>query len=146
MQDSKHIVCPSCQTINRVPASRLGQQPTCGKCQQAVFTAAPVSVDGAQFSRFLKKEELPLIVDFWAEWCGPCKMMAPAFTKAARELEPLARFLKVDTEQEQQLAAQYQIRSIPSLLVFQNGREVTRQAGAMDARGLIAWVKQAIRA
>lgn len=136
-----HIVCPHCDGVNRVDSERLSVA-KCGKCQASLFSAEPLSLDAKRFHSHLSRSEVPLVVDFWASWCGPCKMMAPIFSEAAKLLEPRARLIKVDTEQSQQLAAQYAIRSIPSLLIFKGGKEIARQAGAMDLPQLQAWVNQ----
>lgn len=141
MSDPKHLVCPHCDAVNRVPADRLDAHPTCGKCKQPLFTGHPVELDQANFMRHIANSDVPVLVDFWAPWCGPCKMMAPAFAQAAQILEPQMRLVKLDTEQAQQLAAQFNIRSIPTLALFKGGREVARQAGAMDARGIVSWAK-----
>lgn len=144
MSNALHIVCPSCGGINRVPADRLGAGGKCGKCKQALFQALPLELSAANFDHHLTKSDIPLVVDFWAPWCGPCKMMAPVFQQAAAQLEPQVRLVKVNTEQEQALAARYQIRSIPTLAIFKNGQEVTRMAGAMDLNNLIGWVRQSV--
>lgn len=141
MSDPKHIVCPHCDAVNRVPADKLDAHPTCGKCKQPLFTAHPVELTEANFLRHVTNSDIPVLVDFWAPWCGPCRMMAPAYAQAAQMLEPEVRLVKLDTEQAQQLAAQFNIRSIPTLALFKGGREVARQAGAMDARGIVAWTR-----
>jgi len=141
MSDPLHVVCPHCDAVNRLPAARLAEKPVCGKCGQALFAGQPVDLNATNFDRHVGRSDLPVVVDFWAPWCGPCRGMAPTFARAAGELEPAVRLAKVDTESEQQLAARYNIRSIPTLAIFRNGREIARQSGAVDAATLRRWVQ-----
>jgi thioredoxin 2 len=138
------VVCPSCAGVNRVPAARLGEGPKCGTCRSALFTGHSVALTAATFDAHVGRGGLPVIVDFWAPWCGPCRSMAPAFERAAAELEPRVRLAKVDTEAEPGLGARFGIRSIPTLVAFRGGREVARQSGALDAASLVAWVRSAV--
>ena len=138
------ISCPHCQSLNRVPDEKLNSHPNCGKCKQPLFTAQPIEMNGAQFLRALQKTDQPLVVDFWAPWCGPCKMFAPTFAQAAAQIEPRARLIKINTENEQQVAAQFGIRSIPTLAIFKNGQEINRISGALSLPQFIQWVNQYI--
>jgi len=142
MSENLHIVCPSCDGINRLPADKLASGGTCGKCKKPLFNGEVVELNLANFSRHISRNDIPVLVDFWAPWCGPCKMMAPIFAQAAQQLQPKIRVAKVNTEAEQQLAAQFQIRSIPTLAIFKNGKELARTAGAMDLQNLTHWVNQ----
>lgn len=142
MTDSAHIVCPHCDGINRVPQEKLSDGGKCGACHKPLFTGEPLALNQARFQRHLTKSEIPLLVDFWAPWCGPCKMMAPVFAQAAQQLEPQVRLVKINTEEEQALGGQLGIRSIPTLILFKTGKEVDRMAGAMDLPNLLGWTRQ----
>jgi thioredoxin 2 len=141
VSQSHHLVCPHCDAVNRIPAEKLSAAPRCGRCKEPLFTGAPVELSDQTFDRHLKRNDIPLVVDFWAPWCGPCKMMAPHFKSVAAQMEPRLRFAKLNTEQAQRTAAHYNIRSIPTVAVFRNGREIARQAGAMDGRMLRQWIE-----
>ncbi len=135
-----NIVCPKCLATNRVPDERLEQNPKCGKCGVPVLDGMPLELVAGGFGPFITRNELPVLVDFWAPWCGPCKMMAPVFAQVAAQMKTRARFAKVNTEEEQSLAQQYGIRSIPTLVLFKSGAEVDRIAGALDAANLKSWL------
>lgn len=141
MESSLHVVCPHCSAVNRLPTARLTENAVCGQCKAALFTGQALELTRTNFDRHIERNDLPVVVDFWAPWCGPCQSMAPNFAQAASEMEPRARFAKLDTEQEQQLAARFNIRSIPTLAIFRGGREIARQSGALDLNSLKRWVQ-----
>jgi len=145
VSESKHVVCPHCAGVNRVPADRLAGGGKCGRCKGPLFLARPLEIGGGAFHTQLTRSDIPLLVDFWAPWCGPCKMMAPAFEQAARQLEPQVRLLKVNTEEQQALGGQFGIRSIPTMILFSGGREIGRVSGAMDAARIVGWARQQLR-
>ena len=141
---SLSIVCPSCSAVNRVLTAKVEDHPRCGKCKQPLFPGSPVALHDGNFDKQITRNDIPVVVDFWAPWCGPCKMMAPAFEQAARELEPGVRLAKLNTEEARSIAARYNIQSIPTLVVFRNGRETARQSGAMQRAQLVQWVRSVV--
>jgi thioredoxin 2 len=142
MSDPTHVLCPHCGSANRVPAGRLRDRPSCGQCHRPLFEGRPVELDEAAFDRHVQAGDLPVLVDFWAAWCAPCKAMAPHFAAAAAELEPEVRLGKLDTDAVPSVAARLGIRSIPTLILFRRGRELARQSGVMSAREIAAWVRR----
>jgi thioredoxin 2 len=144
MQTPLHVVCGHCDSVVRLPADRLAESPRCPSCHHGLFEGKVVELTAANFDRHVNRNELPIVVDFWAPWCAPCRMMAPFYEQAARQLEPRLRFAKLNTEDEAAPAQRYQIRSIPTLILFRGGRELARQSGALPLAELTGWLQSAL--
>jgi thioredoxin 2 len=144
MSEALHIVCPHCRSINRVPGTRLSEGPKCGRCHAPLFTGHPIALTASDFDVHATQNDIPLVVDFWAPWCGPCRMMAPAYEQAAKMLEPQVRLAKVNTEEQQALGARFGIQSIPTMIVLRGGREVARQPGALGLQDIVRWVRSCV--
>jgi len=138
---TSHIVCPHCDTVNRIPSARLADGAKCGKCSKPLFDAKPPDLDAQGFRKHIGSNDIPVVVDFWAPWCGPCRAMAPEFERASTELESSARLIKLNTENEPAIASEFSIRGIPTMIMFRNGREVARQSGAMRSADIVNWIR-----
>ncbi len=136
-----NVVCPYCDAVNKLPASKLAMGGSCGKCKKKLFSGKVVTLKGGNAQRHFEQSDIPVVVDCWAAWCGPCKSFAPTFEQVTKQLEPKARFAKLDTDTEQRLAARFNIKSIPTLIIMKKGKEVARQAGVMSSQQFKAWLK-----
>ncbi len=141
MSEPMNVVCPYCDAVNKLPASKLAMGGSCGKCKKKLFSGKVVTLKAGNAQRHFEQSDIPVVVDCWAAWCGPCKSFAPTFEQVTKQLEPKARFAKLDTDSEQRLAARFNIRSIPTLIIMKKGKEVARQAGVMSSQQFKAWLK-----
>jgi thioredoxin 2 len=139
MAETLHLVCPHCAAVNRIPSARLSEAPKCGQCHQPLFSGHPTELDSGIFRRFVERNDVPVVVDFWAPWCGPCQMMAPEFSAAAAEVEPKVLLAKLNTDAEPGLAGEFGIRGIPTMICFKAGREVARRSGAIGRSEIVRW-------
>jgi thioredoxin 2 len=144
MSEALHVVCPHCGSVNRVPGAKLVARPQCGRCHAALFMGQPLGLSTGTFDDHVGRSDIPVVVDFWASWCGPCHAMAPVFEQAARLLEPDFRLAKLNTEEAPEISARFGIRSIPTLIIFKGGRELARQSGAMPMKSLLAWIRSSV--
>lgn len=142
MNDSQHIVCPHCHSTNRIPQEKDSLLAKCGQCKKSIFDGYPATLDESSFDSHLNNSDIPVVVDFWAEWCGPCKSMAPVFEQTAKQMQPKVQLSKVDTDANQHLMARFNIRGIPTLIIFKGGQEVGRKSGAIPANELQNWIKE----
>lgn len=140
MAEKRRVVCPNCDSTNNVPADRPADAAKCGRCHAKLFPHAPIALSGERARKHLQNSDVPVIVDFWAPWCGPCRAMAPIFERAAQALEPRARFVKINVDENPELAAQYGVQGIPALFAFQKGEVAARQSGVADVNTLKSWV------
>ncbi len=144
MTVSAHLVCPLCSAVNRVPTEKLILKPRCGSCHENLFGHPPQELSAGNFQKVTTRNEIPVVVDFWAPWCGPCLSMAPAFADAAKQLEPKVRFAKLNTEQEPSIGGELSIKGIPSLVIFSGGKEIARQSGAMPQSEIVRWIQSVL--
>lgn len=146
MSEESLVVCSDCAAVNRLPAAKPAREAKCGKCGKPLFAGHPADVDEQTFERQLHRGTVPVLVDVWAPWCGPCRMMAPAFEAAARELEPKVRLVKLNSDEEQGLAGRLGIRGIPTMILYSGGREVGRTSGALSASQIVSWTRERLAA
>ena len=144
MTQQVHIVCPLCSATNRLPQNKLSLNPKCGKCQKPLFDQPPQSLNSANFQKMISRNDTPVVIDFWAPWCAPCRSMAPAFTQAAQQLEPEVRLAKLNTEKEPSIGTRFAVQSIPTMIIFSNGKEIARQSGAMPQSEIVRWIKSVV--
>ena len=144
MSKYTHIVCPYCDGTNRIPSDKTPNEAKCGRCKKSILDTTPIELSTKNIDQHIKKNDIPVIIDFWAPWCGPCKMMAPNFEQASRNFRARVRFAKVNTEEQQSIAGHFNIRSIPTLILFKDGKEIDRVSGALDANQLTQWINSKI--